>query len=36
MAISVENRKIFQHRCILRPAEGIPLKIGYLRWVSEN
>jgi len=36
MEISVENRKSFPPSCILCPAEGVPLGIGYRRWVSKN
>jgi len=32
MAISVKNRKIFPPPCILRPAQGVPLEIGYQHW----
>jgi len=36
MAISVENRKILPPFCILRPAEEVPLGIGYRSRVSKN
>jgi len=32
----VENRKISPPPCILRPAEGVPLGIGYRRWGSKK
>jgi len=34
--IYVENRKIFPPPCILRPAQGVPLGIGYRRKVQKN
>ena len=34
--IYVENRKIFPPSCILRPAQGVPLGIGYRRKVQKK